>query len=222
MQHFPKLRGPSPLATGLAALVAANLALLALPGAVTFLAVNAVVLTAALVQVGHGVGVLKRDDSNLLLASVVVALIALYGAFRAFSGLGMVFAHAFTLVPAGLLYLARRLVAFRFAVREALLYADRLGAEARLEFASACRTAFRKELGALTAAAVVFREIAEDALEPGAFVTPVHIKAMQNYAHMLLYGEAKGVRGEGEWYARKAKQLAKAMLRGPGKRQTVH
>lgn len=222
MQRFPKLKGPSPLATGLAAVVASNLALLAAPGALSFLAINAVVLVAALVQVGQGMAVLKRSDSNLLLASVVVTLIALYGAFRTFSGLGAPFAHAFTLVPAGLLYLARRLTAFRFAVREALLYADRLGPEARLEFASACRTAFRKELGALPAAAVIFREIAEHGLEPGAFVTPLHIKAMQNYAHMLLYGEARGVRGEGEWYARKAKQMARKMLRGPGKRQTIH
>jgi len=165
---------------------------------------------------------LQPVDRNFLLVSSLVILIALFGLYRGFAKLGIEYAYLSLLFPAVIFYYARRIYAIRYAWATAIDYANTLNLEAMMDFAGKCRGEYRSELAALMVGAEVYRSVAEDALKRGSDVKPVHILAMQNYAHMLLYGEAKGMMGEGEWFAKKAHDLSKKMLGGPAGEATMH
>ena len=219
---FPKLPGGGPMPWGSAALAAGGLALILLPSGWTLLGVNAFILSAVLWTVVAGRPWLKKSDSSIVLGAVVVMLIALYGGFHEFGRYGPWVNFALVGAAAGLLYAARRLWAFRFARKSALAFAATLATDQRLEFADACRTFHRRRIGALSVAADIFRDVAEEALRPNAFIRPAHVRAVQNYSHMLLFGEAKGTRGEGEWFAKQAQKLGRKLLESQEPDRTLH
>ncbi|TDI62202.1 MAG: hypothetical protein E2O91_02260 [Alphaproteobacteria bacterium] len=222
LKDFPKLSGPPPWLWGLGMLSVSALLLFLLPTGEMFLGLN-------ILSVGLILGVvikagpwLQTVDRNFLLVSALVILVTLFGLYRGFDKLDNDYAFLTLLFPAVIFYYARRIYAIRYSWATAIDYAATLGLEGAMEFAGKCRSEYGKELAALMIAAEVYRTVAEDCLKRGAEVRPVHILAMQNYAHMLLYGEAKGVMGEGEWFAKKAHELSKKLLAGPVGEATMH
>ena len=222
LRPFPKVFGPPPFVWGLAMLVWSAGALAAFPLELTFLAVNAFNLTLVLFLIARGEAFLPRFERNLLLATVVILVMALYGLYQGFDKTGIFMLHLFQVIPAVIFYAARRIYAFRYAWRAAIEYAATLGDEDQLLYADYCRTTYRRRLAALQVAADIYKAIAEEGLIQGMILKPIHIAAMQKYAHMLLYGEAKGLMGEGEWYARKAHELSLSLLEESKIPATVH
>ena len=212
LKEFPKLPGPPPVAWGLTVLVFSVAVLSYFPTAGIFLGLNLINIALILFLIVRGNPWTTREDRVFLLSSVLVILLALYGTYRGFGKLDINYAQVFFLFPAIAVYFARRFYAFRYAWRLAVDYSDTLGPEGAVEFAELCRTRYRKYLAALSVGAEVYKTVAEEALKKDAEIKPIHIVAMQKYAHMLLYGEAKGLMGEGEWFAKKAHQLSMQML----------
>jgi len=219
---FPALRNGGPAAWALGFFAPGALALFLWPTGWVLLSGAALILLAVIANVVAGRAWLKKSDTSFVLGAVVLMLIALYGAFHEFGRYEAWVDFAFLAAAGGLLYAARRLWAFRFARAAALAFAAGLTTDQRLEFADACRTFHRRKIAALSVAGDIFREIAEEALRPNAFVRPAHVRAAQNYSHMLLFGEAKGTKGEGEWFAKQAQKLGRKVLEAQGPRRTLH
>ena len=222
LKDFPKLAGPAPWGWGLGMMAASSTIFYLFPNGEVFLGLNILSVGLILTTVIKAEPWLQPADRNFLLVSALVIIVALFGLFRGFDKLGIEYAYLCFLFPAVIFYYARRIYAIRYAWATAMDYAKTLGLEAMMDFAGKCRSDYGNELGALMIAAEFYRTVAEDALKRGAEVRPIHILAMQNYAHMLLYGEAKGVMGEGEWFAKKAHELSKDLLSAPGEEATVH
>ena len=212
LNEFPKLAGPPPIAWGgLAFFVSAGIFTI-MPGPGIFLGLNFFNILILLFVVAKGRPWTTDVDRGFLLSSALVILLALYGTYRGFGRMDMLYAQLFFLMPAVAVYFAIRFFAYRYALLLALDYAGTMAPEAKMEFAETCRTKYRKKLAALPAAAAIYKSVAKEALKKGAEIKPFHVKAMQKYAHMLLYGEAKGLINEGEWFAKKAQQFSVQLL----------
>lgn len=222
LKDFPKLSGPPPIIWGLGMLVASGLLLYFYPFQELFLAITIADVAMILVVVVRAGPWLTRHDRNFLLTTTLVILLALYGVFRGFDKLDFVYAYVFLAMPAMVYYYARRIYAIRYAWALAIDYSETLSLEGSMDFAEQCRRKYRKDFAALMVSAEVYKTIAEDGLRRGAEVKAIHIVAMQKYAHMLLYGEAKGLMGEGEWFAKKAHELSKKLLAQPSEEATLH
>ena len=222
MKTFPKLPGPHPVVWGLGMLAVLMTGIFMWPQREVFLALNLAACGAVLAVIIRGHGVLQKGDTSFLLASNLFLILALYGLYRSFGQIDAWMIYGYSALPALLFFLGLKVYAFRYAWQQAIAIADTLEIDNMFDFAEQCRTKFRGEIAALAVAAEVFRTVAEDALKRGSRLRPVHIIAMHKYSHMLLYGEAKGNMGEGEWFAKKADELSKLLLKaekGPG---TIH
>lgn len=212
LKEFPKLPGPTPFIWWLAVFVVSAGIFTAFPTAGIYLGLNLINIFLLLFIVVRGQPWTTKVDRGFLLSSALVILLALYGTYRGFGRLDILYSQLFFLLPASAIYFAVRFHAYHYAWLLAMDHASTLGPEAKMDFAETCRTKYRKKLAALPAAAEIYKTVAKEALEKGADIKPYHIKAMQKYAHMLLYGEAKGLMNEGEWFAKKAQQFSIQML----------
>jgi len=212
LHEFPKLPGPPPALWGAAVFVVSVGIFTAYPTAGVFLGLNLAGLFLIFYQVFRGRPWTTKHERGFLLSSALVIMLALYGSYRTFGKLDLIFYQNFFLLPAIALYFSRRFFAYHYARLLALDYASTLGPEGKMDFAEMCRTKYRRKIAALPIAAELYKMVGEEAMEKGTEIKPYHIIAMQKYAHMLLYGEAKGLINEGEWFARKAHQLSVQLL----------
>jgi len=182
------------------------------PRSDVFLSLNLASLLLIFIQVFRGRPWTTKHERSFLLSSALVIMLALYGSYRTFGKLDLIFYQNFFLLPAISLYFTQRFFVFHYNWLLALDYASSLGPEGKLDFADMCRTKYRKQIAALPVAAELYKMVGKEAMEKGTEIKPYHIIAMQKYAHMLLYGEAKGLINEGEWFARKAHQFSVQLL----------
>jgi len=219
---FPKPKGPPPLLLATAMVVGSLAALVYKHDDIIFLGLNALNVILILAVIVLGKPFVPRPQQSLGLVSTLLLTLALYGFFRGFQNIPPYVLQIFEFFPGLLFYYAYRTLQVFHTFRTALDYANGLVPDDQLDFAEAARTDYKKTPGALLTAATIYKTIAEDGLLRAPAVKPYHIIAMQRLGQMMIFNEAQGVSGEGEWYAKKANELSKKLLKYSDTPPTVH
>lgn len=220
--RFPKMKGPPPLVPALGMLGVSLGVLFAFPGDTLFLGLNFLNITLILITVILGKPYVPRFEQNFILVTTLILTLGLYGIFRGFGKIDHYFLQIFEFFPATVFFYSIKLYRGHFAYKKALAMTQKLILEERVEFADNARTEFKKYPGALAAAAKIYKTVAEEGLYEAPEVLPIHIIAMQKYGQMVIFNEASGNQGEGEWFAKKANELSKALLKKSDIPPTVH
>lgn len=220
--NFPKLKGPPPIIWAFLMLGWSQGILFLDLGATGFLGINLLNVSLILLTIALGQKVVPRFEQNFILISCLFLILGLYGFYRGFDKAEVYILQIGEVFPALVLLFSLRLYRTHYAVKKALEIAGGLIPEEKIGFADQARTTYKKYPGALHAAAEIYKEVAEEGLARYDRVLPIHIVAMQKYGHMLIYDEARGRSGEGEWYAKRAHELSLALLRDSDIPPTIH
>lgn len=220
--RFPKMKGPTPFVVATGMLGVSLLVLFLFPGDTVFLGLNFLNIALILATVILGKPYVPRFEQNLTLVATLFITLALYGIFRGYGKIEAYFLQIFEFFPALVLFYSLKLYRGHYAYKKAIALIQDLILEEQIEFADTARTEFKKFPGALEAAAKIYKDIAEEGLLRAPAVNPVHILAMQKYGQMLIFNEARGHSGEGEWYSKKADELSKKLLKHSEIPPTVH
>lgn len=220
--RFPKMKGPPSFGLAMAMLGVSLGVLYFFPGDTLFLGLNFLNIALILFTVILGKPWVPRFEQNFILVTTLVITLGLYGIFRGFGKIETWFLQIFEFFPAIVFFYSMKLYRSHFAYKKALAMARGLILEEKIEFADNARTEFKKYPGALAAAAKIYKTVAEQGLYEAQEVLPIHIIAMQKYGQMIIFNEARGNQGEGEWFSKKANELSKALLKKSDIPPTVH
>lgn len=220
--RFPKMKGPPSFGLALAMLGVSLGVLTFFPGDTLFLGLNFLNIALILFTVILGKPYVPRFEQNLILVATLGITLGLYGIFRGFGQIETYFLQIFEFFPALVFFYSLKLYRSHFGYKKALAMAQGLILEEKIEFADNARTTFKKYPGALAAAAKIYKAVAEEGLYEANEVLPIHIVAMQKYGQMVIFNEARGNQGEGEWFSKKANELSKTLLKNSNIPPTVH
>ncbi len=220
--RFPKMKGPPAFVPALGMLGVSLLVLFLFPGNTIFLGLNFLNVALILFTVILGKPYVPRFEQNLILVTTLLITLGLYGIFRGFGKIEPYFLQIFEFFPATVFFYALKLYRAHFAFGKAIAMTKGFILEEKIEFADTARTKFKKYPGALEAAAKIYKTVAEEGLYEAREVLPIPIVAMQKYGQMVIFNEAHGAQGEGEFFSKKANELSKALLKKSNIPPTVH